>query len=316
MDKKGTKIKISPDLLPKKSSVREKRICDCNGEIYEKTHQEMEKAFEREGKDICPQCMKKITQERREATNLKKYRVRTPNENEQIKQKTKENNIKKYGCPSTSQVKEVREKQIKTLQEHYGVDNPLKSEEIKEKVIATCIEKYGVSNPVKAKEIQDKIEQTNIERYGCKSTAMIPEIREKMRKSLYQNGTIATSKPQLSLLEMVQTMDIKDVDKIYSNYPASYFNLDIVVVFSNGVKIDIEYDGWYWHSKQGQINKDKNRDKLLGREGYKILRVKGGSSLPEQSALEEKILQLKESDKQYEELKLPEWIKNEKGNAS
>ena len=44
---------------------------------------------------------------------------------------------------------------------------------------------------------------TNIERYGVKSTAQVTEVREKMIKSLIENSSIPTSKPQIELFEII-----------------------------------------------------------------------------------------------------------------
>ena len=40
-----------------------------------------------------------------------------------------------------------------------------------------------------------------------------------------------------------------------------------IALFINQNKIDIEYDGWYWHQDK---QKDIVRDNLIKRQGYKI----------------------------------------------
>ena len=48
------------------------------------------------------------------------------------------------------------------------------------------------------------------------------------------------------------------------NKPCSQFFLDIEVI-SQGVKIDVEYDGWYWHKDK---QRDVVRDMIVKKYGY------------------------------------------------
>jgi len=58
--------------------------------------------------------------------------------------------------------------------------------------------------------------------------------------------------------------------EIKLNYPLSNVSLDIAL-FIDDIKIDIEYDGWYWHKDQ---QKDRRRDEFLKSQGWKILELK------------------------------------------
>ena len=49
-------------------------------------------------------------------------------------------------------------------------------------------------------------------------------------------------------------------------------NLDCMVCF-DGYKIDVEYDGLYYHKDRQE--KDKRRNYFLIKQGYKVLRIKG-----------------------------------------
>lgn len=61
--------------------------------------------------------------------------------------------------------------------------------------------------------------------------------------------------------------------------------LDCVVIIGN-IKIDVEYDGSYWHQDE---QKDRRRDEVVKSYGYKILRIRGGHKLPTLSQLQEAI---------------------------
>ena len=54
------------------------------------------------------------------------------------------------------------------------------------------------------------------------------------------------------------------------------------MIIKNDIKIDIEYDGWYWHKNN---KRDKARDSYVANRGVKILRVKSGSLLPKDEEL-------------------------------
>ena len=43
------------------------------------------------------------------------------------------------------------------------------------------------------------------------------------------------------------------------------------MVIIDDIKIDVEYDGWYWH-KDTKI-KDTRRDNYVKSQGYKVLRI-------------------------------------------
>lgn len=60
------------------------------------------------------------------------------------------------------------------------------------------------------------------------------------------------------------------------NYAESSFLLD-VALFVNDIKIDIEYDGWYWHRNE---QKDNARNSVLLKLGWKIIRIQSGTCLP------------------------------------
>ena len=82
----------------------------------------------------------------------------------------------------------------------------------------------------------------------------------------------------------------KHYQNCFLNYPESLLSLDCAVFLDN-VKIDVEYDGWYWHQ---DTNRDRRRDNFVKSKGYKILRVKGNHQdlMPTQEQIDTAISQL------------------------
>lgn len=184
-------------------------------------------------------------------TNLEKYGSENPFGNKDIQEKIKQTISIQYGVNNVSQNKDVKEKKKETTKKHYGVEHPLQSEEIRQKFKDTCIERFGVDNPNKDEKV-----------------------REKIMNTLYANGNIPTSQPQLQLFELCQK-SFSDYD-VELNYPLSKLALDIALI-SDEIKIDLEYDGAYWHQN---TKKDRRRDEFVKTKGFKIIRVKSNKKLP------------------------------------
>lgn len=113
-------------------------------------------------------------------------------------------------------------------------------------------------------------------------------------------GNLKTSKPQKELFEMV----LKEYPTAKLEYEFLNKSLDIAIP---ELKVDIEYDGSYWHSKLERKKTDKERDKLLRDNGWHILRYK---ELPTKKLLHKdisRILQNSNHTFSFEEISI-EWI--------
>lgn len=127
----------------------------------------------------------------------------------------------------------------------YGVEYPILTKEAKEKAVKTCLEKYGDVNPFSNKEVRAKAINTCREKYGCDYSVQNSEVRKRMQEALAnKKELIPCSSQQLKIYEM-----LLDEYKVELNYPLSQLNLD-VAIFIGDIKIDLEYDGWYWHQDQ------------------------------------------------------------------
>lgn len=131
-----------------------------------------------------------------------------------------------------------------------------------------------------------RLKENNIRPEGCTYEEMFgEEIAEELRKKrsawLSANNNYVRSfiqkisKPQLQLYNIVK--------KYYANAELEYYIckgdgkyiwLDIAIPDK---KINIEYDGLYWHNKE----LDKERDRFLQQQGWKVYRIQSYKNLTE-----------------------------------
>lgn len=74
----------------------------------------------------------------------------------------------------------------------------------------------------------------------------------------------------------------------------------------DGVKIAVEYDGWYWHGAEKEQEHDARRDKKIIAAGWRVLRVKSRTKLPTRKQLDTAINSLLNGDT-YAEIILDDW---------
>lgn len=124
------------------------------------------------------------------------------------------------------------------------------------------------------------------------------EVQRKCHESMYKNGTCATSQKQIELNEMIKAI----YGNSELNYPCDKVSLDCMTII-DGIKIDVEYDGWYYH-KDTQV-KDTRRDNFVKSQGYKILRILAyDNRLPTLEELKEAINTLTTTNKHFLRIEL------------
>lgn len=283
----------------------------------EKTKQTNLKRYGVEGVGSLPEVREKMKQ-----TCLKKYGVEYVTQSEFYKQKFRQTMQNKYGVNTPLEVKEFLEKAQNTCQEHYGVKIPTQSKEITEKIKATNLEKYGVETALQNQEILQKAknttkehfgvefslaskivrkkgEETLLKRYGVKNPAQSPLIQAKIKKTLFKYDKVRTSKQQKQIFEILSNI----YGKVELNFPLGKYSLDCCIKVDD-INIDIEYDGWYWHRFS---QKDKERDAYVISQGYKVIRIRAGHSIPTKDELNELIEQITKEDLNFLEKIYPEW---------
>ena len=314
--KMGEIIKVFPKDLQDGTSTQEERQCDCCGKRYKRRHSQHLKSFQIWGEDLCIECShdevhKNKIVAKRENTCMEKYGEKNPSCVKEFQQNRENTMVERYGVINYFQSSEFQEKVIQTSLEKYGTNRPNQSEEVKEKFKNTCLEKYGVENPtlnpeIRAKqievcvekygaisslgnaEIREKGKKTMLELYGYESAGSCPELMAKAAETRKKNGNgVTTSSQQIKVKDMIEEMYPECYLEL--NYVLSSLFLDLCLFIDDGIKIDIEYDGSYWH-KDSQ--KDRRRDEFVKSQGFKILRIRSGHLLPSKEQLQEAIEKL------------------------
>lgn len=255
--------------LPKSSHVKIKYRCDNCGKDFETEYCGWNQSKYKELGDLCKECVIKI---KLPQAMKDKYGYSNAALVPSITAKKKKTNMKKYGNEWHIASFKIRENIINTWQEKYGANNPMKNEEIKKKAIETNNYKYGGNSSLCCEQIKEKAQQTCLIKYGVKNPAQSKEIQNKIRESLYNNGTVPTSKAERRMCVILE--EVFGQENCFPNYPEGNLSLDCLVILNN-YKIDFEYDGKYWHQNREQH--DAARNAVLMNSGYKVVRIKGNN---------------------------------------
>ena len=220
--------------------------------------------------------------------------------------KTKRTTREKYNYDHISQIPEIKNKKVETFRSNFGFDYILQVPYYQENLKKKSKELYGNEFYSKTPEFIERFITTNRERRGVDYPSQSPEVQNKIRKSFEKNkNNTWTSKQQLDLYEKIKELYGESYCQL--NFAESHLSLDIMLNI-NDCKIDIEYDGWYWH-RDTEL-KDRKRDEFLKSRKYKILRIKSGKLLPSNKDLILHINKLINSNCQYTEIILPDWEKH------
>lgn len=166
----GDTIEVKLEDVPKGSNVKVDVSCDSCNTSFSVTYYNYLNYIKNQNTYFCLKCSKKKT----EITNLKKYGVKFPTQNNIIKEKIKETNIIKYGFGCSLQNKKVKDKAKKTNLELYGDEFFTNREKFK----STCLQKYGYENVFQNEDIKNKIVKTRV-KLGIQ---MFPELRTPFRE--------------------------------------------------------------------------------------------------------------------------------------
>lgn len=147
-------------------------------------------------------------------------------------------------------------------------------------------------------EVALQIENTNVSKYGGKAPTCSSEIRAKINQKMYENGTCKTSEKQLLLNQMI--IDLYGNSEL--NYPCDKVSLDCMTII-DGIKIDIEYDGWYWHKDKQE--EDMRRDFFVESKGYKVIRfIAYDNRLPTEVELHGAIQKITTTNRKFTKVEL------------
>lgn len=191
----------------------------------------------------------------------------------------------------------IQPKYHNTLIARYNVESAYEIPGIKEKMVASNLRNLGVEYPLQSKIVREKSEETCMRKYGVRHLLENKDYLQKIISSKNWRDNVI-SKPQRKVYEILRSFDN---DYCELEVPIDRCSADILFM-CQGIKIDVEYDGYYWHKDSEQ--KDKNRDKFFIINGYKVFRIKSknGSKVPTEKQLRKAIDWLLESKAKYLEL--------------
>ena len=187
----------------------------------------------------------------------------------------------KLACEQCKQLK--REE---SFIEKFGVGSPGASPECKKRARASMLEKYGAEYALQTELGQNNFKKSMNEIYGCENPAYNKELLHKARVTAYQNGTAVSSGPERRMVKMLSFL--YGEENCFPGYPVDQVSLDCLLVI-DGLKIDIEYDGDYWHRNTQDY--DRRRNHWLISIGFKVIRILGNpkDELPSLDRLKEEV---------------------------
>lgn len=260
---------VSVEDLPKQSHAVIKLQCDYCGQEFSYKYQNYINRDSSIDKIACKCCKHKKIQE----SVQEKYGVNNVFQLEEVKDKIKETNFVKYGTAYYSQTQEYADKIVKTCMSKYGETNYFKTQNCKEKIRLTNMQKFGYPYACQNQKVVDKIKKSLNDKYGgigmgSRQTCV------KIRRSMSKNGTVPSSKPERQLCDIL--IQIYGEQNCKPSFPCERYVLDCLVEL-NECRIDVEFDGKYWHQN---IDAENKRNSYLLSQGYKILRLKSGNAHP------------------------------------
>lgn len=172
----------------------------------------------------------KLNQLKTENTNLKKYGVKYPAQNKEIRQKQLDTCTKNYGVPYPGMAEVIKEKIKQVSIKKYGKPCCLTNEEIHKKALKTKLKKYGDENYNNRKAA----EQTCLNKYGIKNpmtcvNGIESKFRLKSYKTKLNKGLYCTSKEEkIFYQEACKKFNKEDIKRQYRDvrYP---FNCDFYI---------------------------------------------------------------------------------------
>lgn len=271
--------------------------CDYCNKIYDMDYASYCIRHE-DGRDACQPC----TKAKREEKMLELYGTTNAMEIPEFKAKMQNTFIEKYGVDNPFKLEECKDKAKQTCMERFGTPYASQCEEIKSKVQDTCMERYGVPNVFAIPEIAEKNRQSCIDKFGVEYAFLNDEVREKARHNYMEGDNTPCSKKEKLLCDMVSLVYGEENIIRGKNLNDKYI-LDCELTLDGNV-IDIEYDGWYWHSSENAINKDKKRNAYMKHCGIKVLRIRTNKMFPTKEQIIEAVDYLVKGNHDYTEINL------------
>ena len=218
----------------------------------------------------------------------------------EIKEKVRATNLERYGCETPFENKGIYEKIRKTQNERYGGIG-MASEKTRHKIEETNLKTRGVRNPSQSEDIKKKKAETCLKNYGVEhifqDKERFAEILEKSRKTILENNNGKTSNMEKAVVDML--IEIYGEKNCDPSKLVGSLTFDCLLTVGND-KIDVEYDGWYWH--KDKVDADRRRNYKVLNLGYKVLRIKSKYKLPTKEQIIEAVDYLTKEGHHFKEI--------------
>lgn len=311
----GDEFEVDVEHLTKASKAIVEVQCDYCGKVVNKAYQTYIKQHHEKHGDCCVDCQPIKNKlccldkygvdngaktpeaiQKMKDTSMERYGVDNPSKSEAarekisksskanshvVKKKSAKTLKEKYGVSNAMYVPELKEKQRNTFYNNYGVFHPKQNEGVKARERQHNFEKYGYENVLQIPEVKQKIRKTCLEKYGVECVLSLDRVREKIAESYLQHGSVPTSKPQIDLYNLL----LENYGNCELNYRCGRYLLDCMIMI-NDIKIDVEFDGKFWHQDK---ERDDKRDVYVLSKGYKVLRIVGDHYIPSLEQIKQSI---------------------------
>lgn len=246
--KVGDFIEIDINHADKQSHVKITAICDkCKKEHILSVYAYY-KNYIKGNRYLCNNCK----QEKIEETNMKRYGVKRPLQNKDIRKKAEDTNMEKYGFNAASKNTDVINKLINTNLLRYNVISTAKLQEVKDKQLITnrskLLDKYKSLN----------ILSINSSIYGSVCTFFC---EKKHNFELSFSNLYDRLKYNVTLCTICNPINsFSDKEKEIHNFIKSVYTGTIIIndrkilegkeldVYLPDLKLAFEFNGLYWHS--------------------------------------------------------------------
>jgi len=264
-----------------------------------------------------------IKKEKIKQTNLRKYGVEYPSQNEEVKRKMKRTYLMKYGVEHVFWNKEIREKRTQTNLKKFGFETPFQNKGIKEKIKLTNLKKYGVENQSQNEKTKEKKRQKYLKKfipvldrqskylnlelldekyfnskfnhkwkclkcgYEFKQTWNIIQQRYKCPNCYPKDPRY--SKGEKELVEFIKLLNLEILEN--DKYILDGKELDIYIPSK---KLAIEFNGLYWHSERNIEDKNYHLIKTeeCQKHNIRLIHIFEDEWILKQSIIESKLKQI------------------------
>ena len=241
----------------------------------------------------CPECGKRIKIDTiLDKPDVKYCSYKCQVNSEEFKEKRKQTWLEKYGVENPFQNKEVQEKIKQTNLEKYGVEHISQSKKSKEQhrlnhweTFCSLLKERNIV-PLFSKEEYINDTGRNFRCLVCEKDFVSEGANKYMLQHKNKDGSYTTLIPYAIFCPHCFKAPYSQKEKEVLEYVKSIYDGEVLEndrkilegkeldIFIPSLNLGIEFDGDYWHSKEGAKEKDERKNRLCEERGIKLLRIK------------------------------------------